>query len=142
LIRRREDLLEEGVVRPVVGKEGTLGGIIVAIVVIAGRGIWRGLDQGSSGEEVEDLPCQVRGPQQVARVRLAAIAEATLGQGGVVEAEKGNVGQLQVREIGEDVVSQLKSLVGEVLDGSITGGGIDLSHSRGNSLVGGLYCES
>ena len=119
-----------------------LGLVIVAAVFVADGTDRHGLNQRVARQEVEDLPRDPGGPEEVARVRLAPVEQRSLGLDGLIlitELEQGDVGEVEVSELGEDVVGQLEPLrVGGVNDE--LAGGADVGFVGGFGR--GYGCQS
>lgn len=98
-----------------------LGLVIVAAVLVAHSADRDGLNQRIARQQVEDLPHDLGGPEEIARVRLAPVEQRALGCGGLIlvtELEEGDVGEVELGQVGEDVVSELEALrIGGVNDG-------------------------
>jgi hypothetical protein len=80
--------------------------------LITSRAIRHSLDQPPAGEEIKDLP------DALARVELITGVSLALGRTlliissiFLVEAEELNVRQVEIGEVGDDIVGQLESLV-------------------------------
>lgn len=103
------DLLS-GRLCPVVEYILTLGFVIMLVVLEADSTDRDGLDNSASGKEVEDLPHQLRRPEQVAGERLAAelcsLAHSCL----VGKLEERNIAEVQRRQVRQDGIGQRELL--------------------------------
>lgn len=105
--------------RSPVGHDGlAFGGVVDARIGVAGGTNRDGLDEGAAGQEVKDLPGGTVGPEKVIRRGLAARAgkkSALLDLGGAIvfgESKEGDVGEVVVSKVGDDIVGQDKGLGG------------------------------
>ena len=113
-----------------------LGGVIDTRVGVADGADGDRLDKGATGQEVKYLPGETVGPEEVTGGRLAARAgkkSALLDFAGAIflgESEKGDVGEVEVGEVGNNIFGQDEGL------GSL--GVSDDLDSRGNGVFVGL----
>lgn len=83
---------------------------MLALVASSTKG--NSLDQGTSAEDVEDLPDELARVQEVARQALALgleVERALLG-GVIVKVKERNVAEVKIRQVGQSIVGQLKVL--------------------------------
>ena len=117
--KQEEDLLGSRL-SPVGEKLLASSSVVVGIVLVADGTNGDSLDESATGQEVKDLPDELAGPEEVAWEGLAlakgALALGALGGGILVvsESEERDVGELEVGQVGEDVVGELES--GGLLD--------------------------
>lgn len=97
---------------PVGGQEIALGLVIVAKVVVAHGGLGDGLGESTTQEQVEDVPNQADGVEEVSGVRLASTEQRPLlDRSRVLKSEEGDVGQLKSGKVGKDSLGQLDLLL-------------------------------
>lgn len=87
------------------------------LAIVAGRAQRHRLDQRATAENVKDLPDDAAGVKGIARQRPALLrtTNGSLLRGGVVvKVEQRDVAQLEVREIGENILSQLDAFKARV----------------------------
>jgi hypothetical protein len=117
--------------RPVVEKVLAFLGVIMGVVLEAHRTNGYCLDKGSIGQEIQDVPHQVRRPFFVARENLAAVAAVpgSFSHKRILEAKERDIGQVERCEIREDGIGQLQGLgtreTGVSMDNHFGGGGYD-----------------
>lgn len=123
------DILGRGL-GPLVEDLLALGLIVVAAVLVADSTKRHRLDERAARHEVEDLPDGLGGPEGVAGVRLAlgaALAALAALSGAfsdlVAESEEVDVGELEVGQVGEDVVGELEGLGLLGVEDKLAGGG-------------------
>lgn len=123
----------------------TLGGIILRPVLVADGSRRRTLDQGTAGQEIQQTPDPIAGPEKVAGQLLApagAGAERASGNSRVGKIKESDVGQVEVGQVADDIGRQLSSLEVEVVGLQVSRGRIDRLNGRGNGCVGGGCCDA
>lgn len=98
---------------PVGEKEGTLL-LVVMLSFVAGRAKGNCADEGTSAEEIKDLPDEFVGVKLVTREDLALGVDSSrslLGTFGISKVEEIDVTEIEVREVGEHGIGQPRGII-------------------------------
>ena len=117
---------------PVVKEVLAFGSIVMLVVRVADGANGNGLDDGAPGQQVQDSPNQGGGPQRIAGEGLAPGRGEALRRRVtlVIEGKEVDVAELQVGEVRQDGIGQLKA-------GGTIGPVDQLGSRRDSGLIGG-----
>lgn len=110
-------LLQRGV-GELVDNEAASGSVVNAKVIVAGSANGDRLDERAAGDEVQNLPDDLVGPQEVTGEGLAVgqTPSGSLPAGlAIVKVQESDVGELEIGQVGQDIGGQLDLLLGKVV---------------------------